>query len=108
MLNVKKLALTIDGKNIFEKAKHALDVQKADFNEITSEQSYKKIHRVNFKRRDEMFSQLSSEKSLDMIVKERRKKLSFFENIKNSFQQIIYVKIFSSVNKIAERNFYYV
>ncbi len=77
------------GKNIFEKVKPTLEVQKADFNEIINEQSYKKIHRVNFKRREEMLSQLSGEKSLDRIVRDRRKKLSFLENIKRTIKSIL-------------------
>ena len=77
------------GKNIFQKAKPALDSQKADFNEIISEQSYKKIHKVNFKRREEILSQLSSEKTIDRIIKERRKKLSLFENIKRIIKSLL-------------------
>ncbi len=77
------------GKSIFQKVQSVLDIQKADFDEIISEQSYKKIHRVNFKRREDVLSQLSSEKPLDRIVKERRKKLSLFENIKRITKSLL-------------------
>lgn len=70
------------GKELFEAVKPAFDIEKADFNEIINEQSYKKIHKVNFKRRQETLLQLSGDKELIKIVKERRKKLSFFENLK--------------------------
>ncbi len=70
------------GKEFFEKVKPAFEIESADFEEIIREQSYKKIHKVNFKRREEILSALQGEKSLIKIVKERRKKLSFFENLK--------------------------
>lgn len=70
------------GKELFNTVKPAFDIEKADFNEIITEQSYKKIHKVNFKRREETLSELQGEKGLIKIVKERRKKLSFFENLK--------------------------
>lgn len=70
------------GKELFESVKPSFEIETADFNEIISEQSYKKIHRVNFKRREETLSELQGEKGLIKIVRERRKKLSFFENLK--------------------------
>ena len=70
------------GKELFNTAKPAFYIESADFNEIITEQSYKKIHRVNFKRREETLSELQGEKGLIKIVSERRKKLSFFENLK--------------------------
>ncbi len=70
------------GKKLFDSVKDSFDIEEADFNEIISEQSYKKIHKVNFKRREEVLSQLSGDKKLTEIVRERRKKLSFFENLK--------------------------
>lgn len=88
------------GKELFETVKPAFNIEDADFNEIITEQSYKKIHRANFKRREETLSQLQGKKSLNKIVKERRKKLSFFENLKRVIKstlkhlpQSIYLKI---------------
>lgn len=70
------------GKSIFDSVKPAFDIEKADFNEIIGEQSYKKIHKVNFKRREETLSQLTGEEKLVKIVKKRRQKLSLLENLK--------------------------
>ena len=77
------------GKTIFEKIKPYFDSQSADFNEIINEQSYKKIHKVNFNRRQETLSQLSGDEGLIKIVKERRKKLSFFENLKRKIKSTL-------------------
>ncbi|MBE6802070.1 MAG: 4Fe-4S dicluster domain-containing protein [Ruminococcaceae bacterium] len=77
------------GKTIFEKIKPYFDSQSADFNEIISEQSYKKIHKVNFNRRQETLSQLSGDEGLIKILKERRKKLSFFENLKRKIKSTL-------------------
>lgn len=71
-----------NGKKLFESAQTSFDIEVADFNEIINEQSYKKIHRVNLKRREEILSRLSGDESLTTIVKSRRKKVSFFENLK--------------------------
>ena len=88
------------GKKLFESVKPAFEIEKVDFNEIITEQSYKKIHRVNFKRREETLLELQGEKSLKRIVKERRKKLSFLENLKRVIKstlkhlpQSVYLKI---------------
>ena len=70
------------GKKIFNSVKDSFEIEKADFAEIISEQSYKKIHKVNFERRNETLSQLAGDKRLEQIVRERRKKLSFLENLK--------------------------
>ncbi|MBR4287209.1 MAG: polysaccharide pyruvyl transferase family protein [Clostridia bacterium] len=77
------------GKKLFDSVKDSFDIEKADFNEIISEQSYKKIHKVNFKRREETLSLLSGEKKLTEIVRERRKKLSFFENLKRKIKSTL-------------------
>lgn len=77
------------GEKLFETVKPAFDIEKADFNEIISEQSYKKIHKVNFKRRQETLSQLSGDEELIKIVKNRRKKLSFLENLKRKIKSTL-------------------
>ncbi len=77
------------GKNIFETVKPAFEIQDADFNEIISEQSYKKIHKVNFKRREQTLSQLSGDEKLIKIIKDRRKKLSFLENLKRKIKSTL-------------------
>ncbi len=85
-LNTKGVSAVViaseKGKKLFESAQTSFDIEVADFNEIINEQSYKKIHRVNLRRREEILSRLSGDESLTTIVKSRRKKVSFFENLK--------------------------
>lgn len=88
------------GKSLFDSVKDSFETEKADFNEIISEQSYKKIHKANFKRCEETLLELRGEKSLDKIVKQRRNKLSLFENLKRIIKsslkhlpQSVYLKI---------------
>ena len=77
------------GKKLFDSVKDSFDIEKADFNEIISEQSYKKIHKINFKRREEILLRLSGDEALTKIVKDRRKKLSFLENLKRKSKSIL-------------------
>ncbi len=70
------------GKTLFESVSQKFEIEKADFNEIIDEQSYKKIHRFNANRRKEILSQLKGDASLVDTIKSRRIKLSFIANLK--------------------------
>lgn len=70
------------GKELFDSVKDKFETEEADFDEIIGEQSYKVIHRFNSSRRKETLSQLTGNKSLTQIVKNRRKKLPLVTNLK--------------------------
>lgn len=98
------ITVTEKGKNLFESVKDKFDLESADFNEIISEQSYKKIHRYNEMGRKETLSLLSGSETLERIVRNRRKKASSVSNIKRIIKsalkhlpQSVYLKIKSKL-----------
>ena len=94
------ITVTEKGKDFFESVKDKLNTESADFNEIVSEQSYKKVHRYNECARKETLSLLNSDETLEKIVKNRRKKASVVSNAKRIIKsalkhlpQALYLKI---------------
>ncbi len=83
------ITVTDKGKEFFEGVKDKFAVESADFNEIVSEQSYKKIHRYNEVARKETLSLLNSEEPLERIVKNRRKKASIGSNVKRVIKSLL-------------------
>lgn len=92
-LNTKGVSAVIissqKGKDLFDSIAQKFHIEKADFNEIVSAQSYKKIHKVDENRRNLVLSMLSGSDSIDNIVRERRKMLSLKTNIKRKIKSIL-------------------
>ena len=77
------------GKDLFDSVADKFHIERADFNEIISAQSYKKVHKFDANRRYAVLSMLSGDDSIDSIVKKRRKMLPLKTNVKREIKSAL-------------------
>ena len=68
---------------------HNFYFDRADFNEIISAQSYKKVYNLDNNRRNSVLSMLSGDEGIDTVVRKHRRMLSFRTNVKRSLKSVL-------------------
>ena len=77
------------GKELFDSVAHKFYFDRADFNEIISAQSYKKVYNLDNNRRNSVLSMLSGDEGIDTVVRKHRRMLSLRTNVKRSLKSVL-------------------